>query len=139
VSDHPTGSADAAPHHDRFQASVRITLFGHDPTTGEAEVKARSRRWRTLRALQVVAVGLVAAPVVALVPPHAPWAIGALVGAAILARRRFAEDYTLVAIEATCPRCQAPLVLSSSTRLRRPHPVSCESCHHQPTLRVDVE
>jgi len=46
VSDHPTGSAEAAPYRDRFQASVQITLFGHDPTTGEAEVKARRAQRR---------------------------------------------------------------------------------------------
>lgn len=138
MSDDSTGSGDPAPDRAPFRAAARITLFGHDPTTGEAELRARSRRWRTMRALRMLAVGLVAAPAVALVPPHAPWAIGALVGAAILARRRFAEDYTLLALDARCPRCGSPLAVSSSTRLRRPHPVSCESCHHEATLRVDV-
>lgn len=134
------GSDPTTPRADGpFRTEARLTLFGHDPTVGRAELRARSRRWRAVRALQIVAIGLVAAPVVALVPPHAPWAIGALVGAAILARRRFAEEYTLVALDASCPRCEEPLSISAGTRLRRPHPVSCESCHHQPTLQVEVE
>jgi hypothetical protein len=83
-------------------------------------------------------VALVVAPVVALLPPHAPWPIGALGMGAILSRRRFAEECTLVSLEGDCPKC-GQTVTSKRTRLRTPHAITCESCHHQATLKIPPE
>ena len=81
---------------------------------------------------------LVIAPVAAIVPPHAPWGIGALAVGIILARRRMIERFTLIALEGTCPNCDEPLRVKR-TRLRTPHPITCEGCHHQASLKVPAE
>lgn len=117
--------------------SGRLNLFGHDPTPATVRVLRRSRRWRTVRALKVAGIGVVAAPVLALVPPHAPWALGALIGSLFLARRRLLETHTLVGLEGSCPHCGEAVTLEAPARLRLPHPVSCEACHHEVTLRVE--
>lgn len=117
--------------------SGRLRLFGHEATPATVRLLARSRRWRTLRALRVAGVGLLVAPLVTLVPPHAPWALGAVVGTLFLARRRFGETHTLVDMGGPCPHCGEDVAIQAPTRLRRPHPVACEACHHEVTLHLD--
>ena len=85
-----------------------------------------------------MAIFLVIAPVAAIVPPHAPWGIGALAAGVILARRRMIERFTLIALEGTCPKCGQPLTVKRP-RLRPPHPITCEGCHHQASLKVAAE
>jgi hypothetical protein len=80
----------------------------------------------------------VIAPFVAIVPPHAPWAIGALATGVILARRRWLERFTLERVEGVCPKCGEPLAVKAA-RLRLPHLVACEGCHHQSELRFSEE
>jgi hypothetical protein len=74
----------------------------------------------------------------AMVPPHAPWMIGALALGAILARRRWTERFTLEHIQGACPKCGEPLAVKRG-RLRVPHSVTCEACHHQTALRFPEE
>ena len=81
---------------------------------------------------------LVLAPLFALIPPHAPWALGALGVGAIVARRKWLEFHSLRAIEGTCPRCGSDLFLPRPARLRHPHPLACESCNHELALQVDL-
>jgi hypothetical protein len=78
------------------------------------------------------------APFAALVPPHAPWAIGALATGAILARRRLREHFTLEALSGPCPKCGEALGVRAG-RLRVPHPIACEACHHHAALRFEEE
>ena len=80
----------------------------------------------------------VIAPVAAIVPPHAPWGIGTLAAGVILARRRMIERFTLIELEGSCPKCDEPLTVKR-TRLRIPHPITCEGCHHQASLKVPAE
>ncbi len=80
-------------------------------------------------------VAVVVAPLLGLVPPHAPWIIGALATGGFLAKRRLDERLTVVSLEARCPRCDAPLPAPVG-RLREPHPVPCQACHHQAVLHV---
>lgn len=115
----------------------RLSLFGHEPTRATVRLLRRSRRWRTIRALRVAGVGVLVAPLLALVPPHAPWALGALVGSLFLAKRRLSETRTLVGLEGPCPHCGELVTLEAPTRLRSPHPVACEVCHHEVTLHVE--
>ncbi len=65
---------------DRSSAGIlvpaRITLFGFDVVRANARIEARSAGWRARRASIALAAGLIVAPAVALVPPHAPWALG---------------------------------------------------------------
>jgi len=82
-----------------------------------------------------MAVALLVAPVVVLVPPHVPWALGALASGGFLARRRWLERFTVLDVEGTCPRCGTP-VKAARGRLRTPHPVLCEACHFEGSVEV---
>ena len=117
---------------------ARITLFGFDVVPAHARIEARSVGWRVLRASIALAAGLIVAPVVFLVPPHAPWALGALGMGVVMARRRWAEVHTLHLFEGACPRCGEGVSISRPGRLRHPHPVSCPSCHYELALSVDL-
>ena len=80
-------------------------------------------------------IALVVAPVVALVPPHAPWLIGALATGGLFARRRWTERFTLMTVEGSCPKCCNPLDIKTG-RLRQPHPLPCDACHHEGRLQL---
>jgi hypothetical protein len=135
VIDSPT----PAPKSDTLEVAARLVLFGFPPDEVTVRIKPRSKQWRVRGAVQIMGVFLVLAPVVAILPPHAPWPIGALVVGSILARRRFSEDCTLVSLEgAECPKCGTAMT-SKQTRLRAPHAINCEACHHQSTLKVPKE
>ncbi len=121
------------------QVPASITLFGFDPVSGTARVTPRTGQWRLTRALMAFGIALVTAPFLALVPPHAPWALGALAVGAVMARRRWLERHSLRAVEGICPRCQCEVSLPRAARLRHPHPLTCESCHHELAVVVDPQ
>jgi len=112
-------------------------LFGFPSTRAALTVRPRTPTWRATGAAMRFVAGVALAGVVAIVPPHAPWLIGALVGGAVMARRRWIERYTLESAEGTCPKCGEPMRVKRG-RLRTPHPVACESCHHESSLRIDA-
>lgn len=116
---------------------ARISLFGHPPTRAMAVLLHRSGRSRLLRALAALAMGAVVVPLVALVPPHAPWAIGAFVLTLLAVRAAFRERWTLVGVEGCCPRCGEAIEVGGRSRLRDPHPLSCRTCRHEPTLTLE--
>lgn len=87
-------------------------------------------------AARALGVALLLAPLAAIVPPHAPWAIGVLVAGAVFARRRWTETHTLMAVDGTCPRCGGRFDDAKPSRLRRPHPLECEGCHHVSSLTL---
>ncbi|MDX1567219.1 MAG: hypothetical protein R3223_05415 [Longimicrobiales bacterium] len=118
---------------------VPVTLFGHPSTSARLELQARSRGWRIRKAAAPLVAGLVVAPVVALLPPHAPWALVALATGGILARRKWKERFTILDAEARCPRCDTELPLPEGTRLRSPHPLTCPECGHEPVVEVPEE
>ena len=103
------------------------------------EIVRRGRAWRLLGAMGILTLAAMVAPLTLLVPPHALWLMGVLTTGAIFAWRRWQERYTLVAMEAHCPRCSAELSRRRPTRLRRPHPMPCDECHHHAVLVVEVE
>jgi hypothetical protein len=132
------GAAVADDDGDRFTVAAEAVVFGFPPTPVELSVRRRAVGWRAGGAARRLAIFVVIAPVVAIVPPHAPWAIGALATGVILARRRWSERFTLERVEGVCPKCGEPLAVKSG-RLRVPHPVACEACHHQTALRFPAE
>lgn len=138
VSSTPSAPATAGKARGTLHLDARATLFGFDEEPVQAEVIERSRAWRVGGAARIFAVFVVVAPFVAVFPPHAVWLIGALATGAVLARRRYVERYTLVSVEGRCPRCQTPLTAKKG-RLKRPHPLPCEGCNHEPSLRVPDE
>ena len=117
---------------------AQITLFGFDGVSADARIEARSRGWRARRAAIALAAGLIAAPLAALVPPHAPWALGALGIGLLTARRRWAEAHTLHFLEGACPRCGEGITLSRPARLRHPDATSCPSCPYELAITVEL-
>jgi hypothetical protein len=101
-------------------------------------VRRHALSWRAGGAARTLAVCAVIAPFVALLPPHVPWAFGAIGVGGILARRRWSERFTLERVEGSCPKCGAALAVKSG-RLKLPHLVACEACHHQTALRFPEE
>jgi hypothetical protein len=128
------GTRDMTPG---VSVPARITLFGFDPIDAEARIEPRGVRWRLRRTLTAIGTSLLIAPLLALVPPHAPWALGALGVGVIMARRKWLEVHSLLAITGTCPSCGGDVSLPKPARLRHPHPLPCETCKHELTLHVD--
>ena len=115
---------------------ARVTLFGFDPHSVPLTLRPRPRRWRVVGALRIGGIALLVAPAVALVPPHAPWALGALGVGGLLARRRLQERFTVEGVDGVCPRCGGSLTAAGG-RLRQPHPAACDACNNEMMLRVD--
>ncbi len=125
----PERDADGA-----WDVEGEVTLFGFDPTPARAKILPRSRGWRVGGAARTMALFVVVSPFVAVFPPHAVWLIGALLTGGFLARRRYVERFTLRELEGTCPRCGSPFRIKPG-RLLVPHPLPCEGCHHESTIR----
>ena len=121
-----------------FDAIAQATLFGYAAVPAHVRVTARTSAWRVGGALRTLALFTVVAPFAAIFPPHAVWPIGALATGATLARRRWIERFTLQAVDGACPKCGHPLQVKPA-RLRMPHPVPCDACHHEVTLRLPPE
>lgn len=128
-------AADAGPG--SFTVTGRATLFGYDPTPVELTLVPRSKRWRTGGVVRIAVVAVILAPLAALVPPHAPWALGVLGVAGLLIHRRLQERFTVAEAVGRCPKCDGALSASGG-RLRDPHPAACESCHNEFGIAVDA-
>ncbi|MCJ7627782.1 MAG: hypothetical protein MUO50_05270, partial [Longimicrobiales bacterium] len=111
-----------------------VSLFGFPDTPGRLEVLPRSTAWRGLRATAFLGGGLLLAPAVGLVPPHAPWAMAALGIGGILGIRKWREQFTILSFHGTCPRCGGILTLASGIPLRPVMTVTCEGCNHDSRL-----
>jgi len=120
---------------ERLSIEAEAIVFGFEPAPVTLTVRPRSGLWRIGGAIRTMVTFLLLAPIVALAPPHAPWAIGAVAGGGFLARRRWLERFTLERVEGACPKCGESLK-AKSARLRFPHPLACEACHHQAALRI---
>ena len=136
----PGSVSKSSPHvaeadEDTFVADAHAILFGFDPAPLRATLRSRSRAWRVGGAARTFGASVVIAPFVALLPPHAIWPIGALVTGCVLARRRLSERFTLLGIEGSCPKCGSPIQVKSG-RLRVPHSLPCEVCHHESSLEL---
>lgn len=118
-----------------FVLDARARLFGFDDQPVRAEIIARGRGWRVGGAARIFGIFVVIAPFVAIIPPHAVWLIGSLFTGGVLARRRYVERFTLVGVEGPCPKCGSPIAVKAG-RLKRPHPLPCEACHHEASLRL---
>ena len=111
-----------------------IEAFGQPPKEVALVAFGRPRSWRVRGAGMRLLLTLVLAPLVAIIPPHAPWVVAVLVTGGILTRRRWTERLTIASFEGGCPRCDESLVLAEGTRLMNPHVLTCEGCHHTLTL-----
>ncbi len=117
---------------------AKIELFGFEPTPADVAVAYRAPGWRSSRALLYLAVCWALVPVVAIIPPHIPWAATAFIAGIVLSVRKAREEYTLLHLEGSCPKCGARQEIEKPTRLNRPHSLTCPGCHHDLQLRVEV-
>lgn len=115
----------------------RVEAFGFTTTNAEIDAIARPASWRATRALLAAGIGLGAAPVVALVPPHIPWVLGSLIGGAVIARKRATEHFTLRSLDAKCPRCGEPLTTETG-RLAGTRQLQCARCGLDSILHVET-
>lgn len=136
--DSVTRSAKTPGGLEPFEAEARVSLFGFEPTTAILDLRPRAKSWRVRGVVRILVVTLIVAPSVVVIPPHAPWVLGALAAGIILARRRWKEHFTLEAVHGTCPRCGGDLS-GSRGRLRSPHPLSCAGCRHEVSVQVPAE
>ena len=117
---------------------ARLACFGAEPTPARVTLILRDAAWRTTRGLLALGIGFGLTPVVALVPPHVPWAAASLIGGILVARNRFREHATLLHIAGTCPRCRGALEQSPHKRLQRPHTVTCGACGESVLLECEL-
>lgn len=113
-----------------------LSLFGFPGTPARLEVLPRSTGWRFLRAAGFIGGGLVLAPAVGLVPPHAPWVLAAVGLGGFLGIRKWRERYTILSFQGLCPKCGGTLFVASGTPLRPVMTIPCAECHHDPRLTV---
>ncbi len=128
-------SNDTTEEPDELEAEGEGVLFGFPPSTLRVTLKRRSRGWRVGGAARIFGTSVILAPVMALLPPHAIWPIGVLLTGGFLARRRLSEHFTLIDLSGLCPKCEMALAIKRG-RLRTPHPLPCDGCHHESTLRL---
>lgn len=115
--------------------SAYLEAFGQPPTDASLVARGRPASWRARGAGIRLGATVVLAPIVAIIPPHAPWVVAVLITGGILTRRRWTERLTVVSFSGACPRCGEALLLSEGSRLMNPHPLTCEGCHHTVTLK----
>ena len=117
---------------------ARLSCFGAESTPARVTLILRDASWRTTRGLLALGIGVGLTPVVALVPPHVPWAAASLIGGILVARNRFREHATLLRIVGTCPRCGTALDQALRKRLERPHTVTCDACGESVLLECEM-
>ena len=119
-----------------LSGDARLSLRGHEPRPAALEIEYRSPKTRLTRALLSLLGFWVLAPVVALLPPHLPWALLAIAAGIYFAHRQWTGEYIVHRFDGACPRCESPLPLPPGSRIRLPHQMVCYQCHHEPLLEV---
>jgi hypothetical protein len=115
-----------------------VSLFGFSNTEAKIEVIPRSNSWRRLRGGAFFVGGLALAPAVGMVPPHAPWALGALAVGMALGVRKWKEYFTLASFHGICPKCGGGLRLTPGVPAKNEMSVPCEGCHHDSRLSIPL-
>lgn len=116
-----------------------LTLFGQQPEQVALEIERTPDRVRARRAGLRLAACWLALPLVALVPPHVPWIVIALLAGPYLARREWVGEYVVHGFEGRCPGCGQPMNLESGKAVRLPMQLDCPHCHRQSTLGLAGE
>ena len=131
--EHPTQTPGLT---DTLRFPGTLALFGFSPTPAVVEAVPRSRAWRGTRAAAFLGTGLALAPLLGVVPPHAPWALGALSFGAFFGLRKWRERFTLLSLQGLCPKCGGAVRVIRGTPLRQNLSVPCEGCHHDARLEI---
>jgi len=119
--------------------SGAVALFGYPGTRGEMDVLPRSLGWRRLRAAGFFLGGLALAPAVGMVPPHVPWALGALGLGGYLGYRKWREAFTVLMFRGVCPKCGGPLSIAKGTPVREVMSLPCSGCRHDSSMTVNIK
>lgn len=117
-----------------IESPATLRLAGHEPTTGRAELVFWPRSARMTRAALFLLGFWILVPIVALIPPHLPWALGAFAAGIYFAWSSWTGTYEVRTLEGTCPRCGNALTVKPGARIRLPHRMTCYNCHHHPEL-----
>ena len=123
----------------RIEPPARLACFGAEPTAARVVVILRDASWRTTRGLLALGIGVGLTPLVAIIPPHIPWAAATLIGGIVIARNRFREHRTLMSVQGTCPRCSGHIEQTPHRRLNRPHTVTCGECGESLLLECEID
>jgi hypothetical protein len=115
---------------------ARLSLFGFAATPVTLRVSPRTRSERVMRAILSMVAGILIAPFVFLIPPHAEWVMLSVATGMYWARKNWIAEYVVSSFEGVCPRCHAPVAIKSGTTLRFPHGVVCYACHQHPVLEA---
>lgn len=115
-----------------------LTLFGFPSTPAKVQALPRSLRWRTTRALLFALGALLLAPVLGMIPPHAPWVVGVVGFGGFMALRKWKERFTVEWLDGVCPKCRGALTLRKLTPLRTALSIPCDGCHHDSRLVVGL-
>jgi len=118
--------------------TARLEAFGAEPSTARIEVTPRTTGWRLSRALLFGLAGY-SIMLLAILPPHAVWAMAGLVAGTTFAVLKFLERFTLESFESTCPHCGSDVGSTSSTRLKPRSTVTCDDCQRSSELVIDVD
>ncbi len=124
---------------ERRMAVGRIRLRGYATTAADLELTYRSPKTRLTSAALALLGCWALAPVVFFIPPHIPWAIGAVGAGAYLAYRRWTGEYIVHSFASLCPNCGQPLSMKADQLVELPHLVPCFNCHHEPRLELEAE
>jgi hypothetical protein len=119
-----------------LRLSGTLSLFGFPPAEASLKVVPRSLAWRGALASAYVGGGLLLAPILGMVPPHAPWAAGVLVCGGFFGVRKWRERFTLLSLHGICPKCGGGVSILSRVPLKSGISVPCEGCHHDSRLVV---
>lgn len=118
-------------------ATAQLRAFGADPSTARIRVTPRSARWRLSRAMLFGLAGY-SVMLLAILPPHALWALAGLVAGTAFATHKFLERYTLDAWEGVCPHCGEGMSSDGSSRLKERSTITCDACRRTSELVIDV-
>lgn len=116
---------------------ARLLLPGHDPTPAQAELIYRTKKSRTVKALVSLLGFWILTPIVALIPPHIPWALLAFLAGIYFAWSNLRGSYHVQQLEGDCPRCGNHLAVKPGSRISLPHKMTCFVCHHEPVFEVE--
>lgn len=119
-----------------LQLSGTLNLFGFPAEEAILDVVPRSLAWRGRWAAAFLTIGFILAPILGAVPPHAPWALGALAFGGFFGLRKWKERFTLLALWGLCPKCGGTMKVKKGTPLRANLSVPCDGCHHDARLEV---
>ncbi|HEX6939657.1 MAG TPA: hypothetical protein VF158_09610 [Longimicrobiales bacterium] len=116
--------------------AARLTLFGFKSVPATVEVVHRPRSLRVSRALLSLAGCWALMPVVAIVPPHIPWALVAFGAGIYLAWTNWRGTHEVRSVEAKCPSCGNALTIKPGAKISLPYKLVCYECHQEPFLEI---